>query len=38
VVEAIVAGDAEAAEKSMREHLSSVIDVLGHWAESGVNL
>jgi DNA-binding GntR family transcriptional regulator len=38
VVEAIVAGDAETAEKSMREHLSSVIDVLGHWAESGVNL
>lgn len=38
VVEAIVAGDAEAAEKAMREHLSSVIDVLGHWAESGVNL
>ncbi|MGH3650023.1 MAG: GntR family transcriptional regulator [Acidimicrobiia bacterium] len=38
VVEAIVAGDAEAAEKAMRDHLSSVIDVLSHWAEMGVNL
>ncbi len=32
IVEAIVAGDPEAAAGAMRAHLTSVIDVLRHWA------
>jgi DNA-binding GntR family transcriptional regulator len=31
IVEAVVAGDGEAAEAAMRDHLASVIDVLRHW-------
>jgi DNA-binding GntR family transcriptional regulator len=38
IVEAIVAGDAGAAEEAMREHLSSVIEALGHWSDMGVEV
>jgi DNA-binding GntR family transcriptional regulator len=31
IVEAVTAGDATAAERSMREHLASVVDVLRQW-------
>ncbi len=31
IVEAVVAGDGPVAEKAMRDHLASVIDVLRHW-------
>jgi DNA-binding GntR family transcriptional regulator len=31
IVDAVVAGDPEAAEAAMRAHLASVIDVLRHW-------
>lgn len=36
IVDAIVAGDAAAAEKAMSDHLDSVIDVLSQWSELGV--
>jgi DNA-binding GntR family transcriptional regulator len=38
IVEAIVAGAAEAAETAMRDHLTSVIDVLSHWVDMGVKV
>ena len=38
IVEAIVAGAAETAEVAMRDHLTSVIDVLRHWAGMGVKV
>ncbi|MEM9565044.1 MAG: GntR family transcriptional regulator [Actinomycetota bacterium] len=34
IVEAVVAGDEEAAAQSMRDHLRSVIDVLSHWGDA----
>lgn len=37
IVEAILAGDAEAAEQAMRDHLDSIIEVLRQWSEMGVN-
>jgi DNA-binding GntR family transcriptional regulator len=33
IVDAVVAGDADAAEEAMRAHLSSVIDALQRWAQ-----
>lgn len=36
IVDAIVAGAPDAAEAAMQDHLDSVIDVLGQWADSGV--
>ncbi len=36
IVDAIVAGAPDAAEAAMHDHLDSVIDVLGQWADSGV--
>jgi DNA-binding GntR family transcriptional regulator len=37
IVDAIMAGDAKAAEKAMGAHLDSVIDVLARWSELGVS-
>jgi len=36
IVEAIVAGDEEAASQAMQEHLQSVIDVLQQWGDASV--
>lgn len=36
IVDAIVAGDAPTAEKTMERHLDSVIEVLSRWSELGV--
>jgi len=36
IVDAIVAGDSEAAEGAMRDHMTSVIDVLSRWSDLGV--
>jgi DNA-binding GntR family transcriptional regulator len=38
IVDAVVSGDPEAAEKAMHEHLASVAEVLYQWAEFGVNV
>lgn len=38
IVEAVVAGDEDAAAEAMRAHLDSVISVLCHWAELGVSV
>lgn len=38
IVASIVAGDADAAEQAMSDHLDSVIDVLSQWADRGINL
>ena len=38
IVDAIVAGDADAAEAAMRDHLTSVIEVLSRWSEMGVDV
>ncbi len=38
VVDAVVAGDADAAEAAMRAHLDSVAGVLRHWNELGVTV
>lgn len=38
IVDAIIAGDPDAAEWAMRDHLASVIDVLRQWSEMGVKL
>jgi DNA-binding GntR family transcriptional regulator len=38
IVDAIVAGDADAAEVAMRDHLTSVIEVLSRWSEMGVDV
>jgi len=36
IVDAIVTGDDEGAGQAMRDHLTSVIEVLSRWSESGV--
>ena len=36
IVDAIIAGDSEAAEQAMHDHLASIIDVLRQWSEMGV--
>ena len=36
IVDAIVAGDARGAERAMRDHLTSVIQLLSRWSEIGV--
>lgn len=38
IVAAVVANNGEAAEKAMRAHLGSVVDVLRHWEDLGVVL
>lgn len=35
IVDAIVAGDADSAEKAMHDHLDSVIEVLSQWSDLG---
>lgn len=37
IVDAILAGDSEGAEQAMRDHLSSIIELLHHWSEMGIN-
>ena len=34
IVEAVVAGDERAAAESMRDHLRSVVEVLGRWGDA----
>ena len=36
IVDAIVAGDVDGAERAMRDHLESVVDVLTQWSDLGV--
>ena len=36
IVEAVVAGDEQAASRAMREHLQSVIDVLQQWGDASI--
>lgn len=38
IVDAIVAGDHRGAERAMRDHLTSVIEVLSRWSEMGVRV
>lgn len=38
IVDAIVAGDSDAARAAMHDHLDSVIEVLAQWSESGVRV
>jgi DNA-binding FadR family transcriptional regulator len=35
IVDAVVAGDAEAAEAAMNAHLRSVMDLLRRWSHAG---
>ncbi|HEX6313081.1 MAG TPA: GntR family transcriptional regulator [Acidimicrobiia bacterium] len=38
IVDAVVAGDGDAADAAMRAHLDSVVSVLRHWGELGVSV
>ncbi|HEX6301062.1 MAG TPA: GntR family transcriptional regulator [Acidimicrobiia bacterium] len=38
IVDAIVTGDDQGAERAMREHLTSVIEVLSSWSEMGIRV
>ena len=35
IVDAVIAGDGDAAEQAMRSHLASVASVLRHWTDLG---
>ncbi len=38
IVDAVVSGDGDLAERAMRAHLNSVITVLRHWSELGISV